>query len=240
MTAVRNVAGRRCLTAFSPGGPQIDITVIIGALPGQAELATRSDGIEPPAVHVDVEVVAPVALPSRRTADGAVVADRGQVPARVYVVGRSGDGRRTMTACLQAIASGVSGGSADIDTLPWASLRFSHTTAIRAALARAVSEGRYAPATATAKPSDRSCGGAPWPPASPPSPRRPSPHLRRRPPRCRRRPARRPATARTRLPGHLLALCDRSGDRARRAAAERLSLEAGPRATAGTRQHQPR
>ncbi len=39
-------------------------------------------------------------------------------------------------------------GSADIDTLPWASLRYSHTTAIRAALARAVSEGRYAPATA--------------------------------------------------------------------------------------------
>jgi site-specific recombinase XerD len=69
-------------------------------------------------------------------------------PARVYVAGLSGDGRRTMTACLQAIASWVSGGAADSDTLPWASLRFTHTTAIRAALARAVTDGRYAPATA--------------------------------------------------------------------------------------------
>jgi len=72
------------------------------------------------------------------------VADWGQVPARVYVAGLSGDGHRTMTDCLQAIAAWVSEGTADIDTLPWASLRFSHTTAIRAALARAVTEGRYA------------------------------------------------------------------------------------------------
>jgi integrase len=97
---------------------------------------------------VDVENVEAVAVPLRRSADGALVADWGQVPARVYVAGLAGDGRRTMTACLQAIAVWVSGGSADIDTLPWARLRFSHTTAIRAALARAVSEGRYAPATA--------------------------------------------------------------------------------------------
>jgi len=53
-----------------------------------------------------------------------------------------------MTACLSAIASWLSAGGADIDTLPWASLRFTHTTAVRAALARAVSESRYAPATA--------------------------------------------------------------------------------------------
>ncbi len=55
---------------------------------------------------------------------------------------------RPARRCLQAIAAWVSDGTADIDTLPWANLRFSHTTAIRAALARAVSEGRYAPATA--------------------------------------------------------------------------------------------
>ena len=97
---------------------------------------------------VDVEKVEAVAVPLRRSADGALVADWGQVPARVYVAGLAGDGHRTMTACLQAIAVWVSGGGADIDTLPWARLRFSHTTAIRAALARAVSEGRYAPATA--------------------------------------------------------------------------------------------
>ncbi|MDQ6782878.1 MAG: tyrosine-type recombinase/integrase [Actinomycetota bacterium] len=89
-----------------------------------------------------------VPVPLRRAADGALVADWGQVPARVYVAGLAGDGHRSMTSCLAAIAAWVSEGSADIDTLPWASLRFSHTTAIRAALARAVSEGRYAPATA--------------------------------------------------------------------------------------------
>ena len=85
---------------------------------------------------VDVENVEAVAVPLRRSADGALVADWGQVPARVYVAGLAGDGHRTMTACLQAIAAWVSGGEADIDTLPWARLRFSHTTAIRAALAR--------------------------------------------------------------------------------------------------------
>lgn len=97
---------------------------------------------------VDMETMGAVAVPLRRAADGALVPDWGQVPARVYVAGLSGDGRRTMTGCLQAIAAWASGGAADIDTLPWASLRYSHTTAIRAALARAVSEGRYAPATA--------------------------------------------------------------------------------------------
>ena len=53
-----------------------------------------------------------------------------------------------MTACLQAIATWASAGTADIDTFPWARLRYAHTTAIRAALARAVTDGRYAPATA--------------------------------------------------------------------------------------------
>lgn len=108
----------------------------------------RSDDIAPAPVLVDIEKMEAVPVPLRRTADGALVADWGQVPARVYVAGLSGDGHRTMTGCLQAIAAWVSDGSADIDTLPWARLRFSHTTAIRAALARAVSEGRYAPATA--------------------------------------------------------------------------------------------
>ncbi len=87
-------------------------------------------------------------VPLRRTSDGALVADWGQVPARVYVAGLAGEGHRTMTACLQAIADWASAGTADIDTLPWARLRYAHTTAIRAALARAVTDGRYAPATA--------------------------------------------------------------------------------------------
>jgi len=108
----------------------------------------RSDDGGPPGLLVDMEKMEAVAVPLRRSADGALVADWGQVPARVYVAGLVGDGRRTMTACLEAIAAWVSGGAADIDTLAWARLRFSHTTAIRAALARAVGEGRYAPATA--------------------------------------------------------------------------------------------
>lgn len=109
---------------------------------------TRSHADPGPAVVVDVENMEPVPVPLRRAADGALVADWGRIPARVYVAGLAGDGRRTMTACLQAIAAWLSGGQADIDTLPWASLRFTHTTAVRAALARAVSEDRYAPATA--------------------------------------------------------------------------------------------
>lgn len=111
-------------------------------------VGSRSDADPGPTVVVDVENVHPVPVPLRRSADGALVADWGQIPARVYVAGLAGDGRRTMTACLQAIAAWLSGGRADIDTLPWASLRFTHTTAVRAALARAVSEDRYAPATA--------------------------------------------------------------------------------------------
>jgi site-specific recombinase XerD len=109
---------------------------------------SRSDAVAAPAMAVDVEKMEAVRPPVRRTADGALVADWGRVPARVYVAGLSGEGRRTMTACLEAIAAWLSDGAADIDTLPWAALRFAHTTAIRAALARAVSEGRYAPATA--------------------------------------------------------------------------------------------
>jgi hypothetical protein len=110
--------------------------------------STRSHAGGGPAVVVEVENLHPVAVPLRRSNDGVLVADWGRVPARVYVAGLSGDGRRTMTACLQAIAFWLSGGGADIDTLPWAALRFTHTTAVRAALARAVSEDRYAPATA--------------------------------------------------------------------------------------------
>jgi len=108
----------------------------------------RTDGGVAAPVLVDLERMEGVPVPLRRAADGALVADWGQVPARVYVAGLAGDGHRTMTGCLEAIAAWVSGGTADIDTLPWANLRFSHTTAIRAALARAVTEGRYAPATA--------------------------------------------------------------------------------------------
>lgn len=108
----------------------------------------RSHGPASAVLAVDVEGLEPLPVPLRRSVDGALVADWGSVPARVYVAGLSGDGRRTMTACLQAVAAWLSGGRADIDTLPWAALRYPHTSAVRAALARAVAEDRYAPATA--------------------------------------------------------------------------------------------
>jgi hypothetical protein len=68
----------------------------------------RSDGAGPPAVLVDMEKMEAVPAPLRRAVDGTLVADWGQVPARVYVAGLSGDGHRTMTGCLQAIAAWVS------------------------------------------------------------------------------------------------------------------------------------
>jgi len=76
------------------------------------------------------------------------VPDRAQIPAWIYVSGLSGDGARTMAGCLHAIASWLSDGRATIDTLPWASIRFSHASDVRSALSEAVRNERYAPATA--------------------------------------------------------------------------------------------
>jgi site-specific recombinase XerD len=71
----------------------------------------------------------------------ALPADRN--PALIYLAGlNSEQSRRTMCQALDAIATLVSDGRADILTLPWAALRFQHTAAIRAALAE-----RYAPTT---------------------------------------------------------------------------------------------
>lgn len=99
-------------------------------------------------VFVDVEPLPPGPLPHRRAADGALVEDWARLPARVYTAGLAGEGRRTMTSCAQAIAVWLSAGTADIDTLPWQEMRYAHTSAVRAALVRAVDEGRYSPATA--------------------------------------------------------------------------------------------
>ncbi len=119
---------------------------------GLEDDSNRSDGV---AMLVEVEKMGAVPVPLRRTTDGAVAPDWGRVPARVYAAGLAGHGRRTMTACLEAIADWLSGGGADIDTFPWASLRFSHTTALRAALGRAVTRA------ATPRPRPTST----WPPS---------------------------------------------------------------------------
>ncbi len=75
--------------------------------------SNRSDGL---AILVEVEKMGAVAVPLRRTTDGALAPDWGRVPARVYAAGLAGAGQRTMTACLEAIADWLSGGAADIDT----------------------------------------------------------------------------------------------------------------------------
>ena len=62
------------------------------------------------AILVDVEKMGAVAVPLRRTTDGALAPDWGRIPARVYAAGLAGHGRRTMTACLEAIADWLSGG----------------------------------------------------------------------------------------------------------------------------------
>jgi hypothetical protein len=66
-----------------------------------------------------------------------------QHPAAVYLAGLSEGGRRTMRQALDRIAELVSGGQTDALGLDWAALRFQHTAAIRAELAK-----DYAPATA--------------------------------------------------------------------------------------------
>lgn len=75
-----------------------------------------------------------------------VPADAGRLdeqPAIVYLAGLSKGSRRTMRGALDTIATLVSDGQADAETLPWANLRFQHTQAIRSKLAET-----YAPATA--------------------------------------------------------------------------------------------
>ena len=65
-----------------------------------------------------------------------------QNPARVYVAGLARGSRRTMAGALGLMAGLLSGGSADVDTMPWHMLRYSHVAALRAALME-----QYAPAT---------------------------------------------------------------------------------------------
>lgn len=82
------------------------------------------------------------------TNDAGVIALAGTRPAdqnaaRVYLSQLNTDGgRRTMLQALGTMAGLLSGGRATVDSLDWAALRFQHTAALRAALAR-----EYKPAT---------------------------------------------------------------------------------------------
>ena len=57
-----------------------------------------------------------------------------QDPARVYLAGLAPGSRRSMAQALGQIARIASNGQAGAEELPWASLRYQHTQAIRAAL----------------------------------------------------------------------------------------------------------
>jgi len=63
-------------------------------------------------------------------------------PATVYLAGLGAGSRRTMAQALDRIAEITTGGRVDAQQLPWHTLRFQYTQAIRAALM-----GEYSPAT---------------------------------------------------------------------------------------------
>jgi hypothetical protein len=77
---------------------------------------------------------------------GALVLQRsrplGKNAAEVYLTRMVPGSRRTMQQALDTMAGLVSGGQADALALDWTALRFQHTAAIRAKLAKG-----YAPAT---------------------------------------------------------------------------------------------
>ena len=64
-------------------------------------------------------------------------------PAHVYLARLGSGSRRTMREALSTIAAIVTSGRADLETMPWAALRYQHTAAVRAALME-----KYKPSTA--------------------------------------------------------------------------------------------
>ncbi len=64
-------------------------------------------------------------------------------PAQVYLRSLSAGSFATMRQALDAIASLLTNGECDLDTLNWASLRYQHTAAVQAVLAK-----KHSPATA--------------------------------------------------------------------------------------------
>ncbi len=70
-----------------------------------------------------------------------LAADRN--PALVYLATLRSSGRRTMRQSLDTIATILSSGRHNAETIPWHELRYQHTAAVRVALAE-----RYKPATA--------------------------------------------------------------------------------------------
>lgn len=82
-----------------------------------------------------------VATETALTVTTDVPADR--QPAAVYLARLAPGSRRTMAEALQTIAGLLTGGRGDATSVDWATVRYQHTQAVRAALA-----AKYAPATA--------------------------------------------------------------------------------------------
>ena len=84
-----------------------------------------------------------IALPSPDALQPAPVLPADRHAPLVYLASLATGSRRSMHAALETIAALLTGGRCDASTLPWPSLRYQHTAAVRSALAE-----RYAPATA--------------------------------------------------------------------------------------------
>ena len=82
-------------------------------------------------------------VPATNTVPAAVPAAVDQHPAFTYLASLAPGSRRTMRQALNVVASIVSGGVLDAQTMRWDALRYTHTTAVRSILAE-----RYAPSTA--------------------------------------------------------------------------------------------
>jgi hypothetical protein len=64
-------------------------------------------------------------------------------PTHVYLARLGSGSWRTMSEALNTIAAIVTSGRADLETMPWAALRYQHTAAVRSALME-----KYKPSTA--------------------------------------------------------------------------------------------
>src|ERR1019366_9454018 len=95
-------------------------------------------------------------------------------PAHVYIARLGPGSRRTMSEALNTVAAIVTSGRADLETMPWAALRYQHTAAVRSALSGKVQTFDR----------EQNAGGAAWRPEGILAPRL---HDRGRLPPCRRR-----------------------------------------------------
>lgn len=92
------------------------------------------------------EAGAPAVLALAAECDGALSIESARAdhhPVAVYLARLAPRSRRTMRQALEVVAGIVGQGALTVEALPWSSLRYQHTAALRAAVAE-----RFAPSTA--------------------------------------------------------------------------------------------